>query len=83
MLKVNNKNSRSTPDVVTASLLLTLNILHTFSMVYIDFEQVNVCIVLKKKTKSRFFRCERIWNLLVNTQNKKHCNKLYCDILSK
>ena len=45
MVKVNNKNSRTTPDVVAVSLLLTLNILHTFSMVSIDFEQVNVCTV--------------------------------------
>ena len=45
MVKVNNKNSRTTPDVVAVSLLLTLNILQTFSMISIDFEQVNVCIV--------------------------------------
>ena len=45
MIKVNNKNSRTTPDVVAVSLLLTLNILQTFSMISIDFEQVNVCIV--------------------------------------
>ena len=45
MVNVNNKNSRTTPDVVAVSLLLTLNILQTFSMISIDFEQVNVCIV--------------------------------------
>ena len=39
MFKVSNKDIRTTPPV---SLLLTLNIFHTFSSVFIvDFEQVN------------------------------------------
>ena len=86
MVKVNNKNCRTTPDVVVASLLLTLNTIHIFSIVSIDFELVNVCIVLKKKTKSWLFRCKKVWNLLVNnplSQNKQYYNKLYLGVSSK
>ena len=42
MFKVNNKDTRATPDVVLVSLLLTLNIFHTFSNVStVNFEHVN------------------------------------------
>ena len=42
IVKVNNKNIRTT-DVVLIFLLLTLNIFHTFICFFIlDFEQVNV-----------------------------------------
>ena len=44
--KVNNKDTRTTcldVDVILVSLLLTLNIFHTFSSIFIvDFEQVYV-----------------------------------------
>ena len=78
MVKVNNKNCRTTPDVVVASLLLTLNTIHIFSMVSIDFELVNVCIVLKKKLNLGFsvvkrfgtywltILCPRINNITIN-----------------
>ena len=46
MPKVNNKDT----GVVLVSLLLTLDIFHTFSSVsIINFEQVNVCWVENKK----------------------------------
>ena len=38
MVKANNKNGRTTPDVVAESLLLTLNMPYTFSIVSIDFK---------------------------------------------
>ena len=43
MLKVNNKNTRNDAiSVVLVSLLLTLNIFHTLSSVFIvNFEKVN------------------------------------------
>ena len=43
MFKVNNKNTRTTLDVILVFLLLTLNIFHTFFNVSIvNFELVNV-----------------------------------------
>ena len=45
MFKVNNKDTRMTS---MTSLLLTLNVFHTFFLVFIvDFEQVNVSYVSK------------------------------------
>ena len=42
MFKVNNIDTRTTPDVVLVSLLLTLNIFHTLSSVpIVNFEHVN------------------------------------------
>ena len=42
MFKINIKDSRTTPGVVLVSLMLTLNIFHTFSSVSIvNFELVN------------------------------------------
>ena len=40
MLKVNNKDTRTTPGVVLVCLLLTLNIFYTFYTI-VNFEQVN------------------------------------------
>ena len=41
LLKVNNRNNKDTRKIVLVSLLLTLNIFHTFSSVSIvDFEHV-------------------------------------------
>ena len=43
MLKINNKNTRTTSDFVLVFLLLPLNIFHTFSAVSIvDFEQASI-----------------------------------------
>ena len=35
MFIVNIKNTKTTPDVVLVSLLLTLNIIHTFVLVFL------------------------------------------------
>ena len=40
MLKIDNKDVRTTPGVVLVSLLI-LNIYHTFSVFIVNFEQVN------------------------------------------
>ena len=53
MFKVNNNDSRKTSNVIPMSLLLALNIFHSFSFSYftpfpfpvsiIYFEQLNIC----------------------------------------
>ena len=51
MFKVNNKDTRTTPnDVVLVSLLLNFNIFHTFySVSIVDFQQVNISYVVLAK----------------------------------
>ena len=41
MFKGNDKNSRMTTDIILIFLLLTLDIFHTFTVSFVDFEQVN------------------------------------------
>ena len=44
MFKFNNKDTKTTSDVVLVSLLLTLNMFYTFSSAsVVDFKQVNIC----------------------------------------
>ena len=64
MFKVRNKNN----DAILISLLLTLNIFHTFSSVAtVNFEQVNVCWIRDSSAKFHLPYMKVIFELMANT----------------
>ena len=73
MFKVNNKNTRTTYDVILVFLLLTLNIFHTFFLLFLSLTLNKSMLARQRSQKFNDFFCVCMYQNKINPHFYKKC----------